>query len=124
MSNPDPTPPRLYGRPARLAAMGYDTYAQYTRSPEWATTKARYRASKLPQKCRICGERWVDLHHRSYKRTGAENLHDLIPLCRKHHEALHVILRPRHRQEWWQLTRQYIKRERRRRRKRGLPVPR
>lgn len=63
----------------------------YLRSPEWAATKARYRASKMPQTCVVCGESRVDLHHRTYVRVGRERLADLVPLCRAHHREAHVI---------------------------------
>jgi len=64
-------------------------YADYIWSAEWAEVKRRYRASKLPQKCVVCGSSHVDLHHRSYRRLGAERLNDLVPLCREHHMIVH-----------------------------------
>jgi hypothetical protein len=64
-------------------------YKLYLRSPEWAEVKRRYRSSKLPQTCVVCGSKKVDLHHKTYERLGKERLTDLVPLCRSHHKWLH-----------------------------------
>jgi hypothetical protein len=75
-----------------LRKLGYDNYMAYLLSPEWASVRERYRTSesnKLPQKCVVCSDSHFDLHHRTYKRLGAELLSDLVPLCRLHHEELH-----------------------------------
>jgi hypothetical protein len=75
----------------RLRTLGFKSYAEYLRSPEWAAVKWRYKHSKLPQGCQVCGARPVDLHHRSYKRIGgSEYLRDLVPLCRTHHKQVHA----------------------------------
>lgn len=42
------------------------------------------------------GDGPYDLHHRTYVRLGCERLRDLVPLCRRHHEALHAYQRARH----------------------------
>lgn len=110
-----------FGRRARLAALGYDTYLAYLRSERWAETRARYRRSRMPQTCRICGAATVDLHHRSYRRVGRERLQDLVPLCRDHHSALHELLRRVDRQDWYRVTGAFIRTERRQRRLDGLP---
>jgi hypothetical protein len=60
------------------------------KSEHWLDIKRRYRASGLPQAC-WCGETKVDLHHVTYKRIGRENLTDLRPLCRKHHDEIHAV---------------------------------
>jgi hypothetical protein len=67
-------------------------YRAYIQSNAWRDVKRRYRASKLPQGCYICGSRPVDLHHKTYKRLGREHLTDLLPLCRTHHDATHTLL--------------------------------
>lgn len=72
-----------------LAVIGYSSYREYMNSPEWAETRNRYRASNRLQSCLVCRAPNVDLHHRTYKRLGRERLHDLVPLCREHHEQLH-----------------------------------
>lgn len=64
-------------------------YHAYIRSPEWRAVRQRYRDSKLPQACLVCGEAMVELHHRTYKNLGNERLSDLVPLCRLHHQEVH-----------------------------------
>lgn len=64
-------------------------YRDYMKSAEWAEVRRRYRASKLPQHCLTCGSKELTLHHRTYKRLGAERLTDLVPLCWEHHQELH-----------------------------------
>lgn len=74
----------------KLSALGFESYGDYLRSPHWQATKARYRASELPQDC-ICGEEDVHLHHMTYERVGMEKLGDLTPLCRNCHALVHVL---------------------------------
>jgi hypothetical protein len=66
-------------------------YATYIRSAEWQAVRERYRASKMPQACVVCGKWQVELHHRTYIRLGRERLTDLMPLCREHHKEAHRI---------------------------------
>jgi hypothetical protein len=68
-------------------------YLEYLKSEHWQETRARFRASRLQQGCYVCGDPRVDLHHKTYKRLGNERLTDLLPLCRRHHEATHVLLK-------------------------------
>jgi hypothetical protein len=86
-------------------------YAAYIASEHWLDVKRRYRASRLPQCCLVCGCKSVDLHHRTYKRFGREHLTDLVPLCRDHHDECHrVIKRRRHGLRGG--TKQYIRKKR------------
>lgn len=73
--------------------IGKAGYRRYIRSPAWAEVRRRYRASKLPQRCRVCDSARVDLHHRTYSHLGHERLRDLVPLCREDHRALHALQR-------------------------------
>lgn len=73
----------------QLGKFGYRRLFDYLRSPEFKELKERYRGSGLPQKCVVCKDPNVDLHHRTYARLGEERLTDLIPLCRHHHDQLH-----------------------------------
>ena len=78
-------------------------YYQYIKSPQWAEKRKQFYSSKLyktlRQKnkgwcCYCCGidDRPLDLHHRTYKRLGAENISvDLVPVCRECHDAIHVL---------------------------------
>jgi hypothetical protein len=77
---------------ARVKAWGPDPkaeYQAYLRSAHWRDVKRRYRKSGLPQTCVVCGDPRVDLHHKTYERRGREELTDLEPRCRKHHEEAH-----------------------------------
>jgi hypothetical protein len=75
--------------------IGKSGYHRYIRSAEWTAVKKRYRESKLPQVCAVCGDKKVDLHHRTYKTLGMERLRDLVPLCRDDHKGLHALQRQR-----------------------------
>jgi hypothetical protein len=66
-----------------------EEYRAYLRSAHWRDVKRRYRSSGLPQACVVCGDPRVDLHHKTYERRGREELTDLEPRCRKHHEEVH-----------------------------------
>ena len=72
-----------------LQDLGYRTYGEYLVSDLFYSVKERFRASNLPQSCRVCHAPNVDLHHKTYARLGNEKLDDLIPLCRDHHDELH-----------------------------------
>jgi len=77
-----------------LNRLGFQSLEEYWRSERWRETKRRYRSSDYPQRCLICGSSHFDLHHRSYARLGKEELFDLVPLCRRHHDQLHELLDP------------------------------
>ena len=76
----------------RLNQLGFNSLEEYQRSELWLRTKELYRRSDYPQRCLVCGGRDYDLHHRSYARLGTEELFDLVPLCREHHQCLHEML--------------------------------
>lgn len=77
-----------------LQRLGFASLDEYRASQQWRVTKWRYINSDYPQRCLICGSRDFDLHHRSYARLGHEELFDLVPLCRRHHDQLHELLDP------------------------------
>lgn len=73
-------------------------YAAYLGSRTWIARRERWHADQLRRAatepaCAVCGKPWRlredDLHHASYARLGDEAHHDLIPMCRPHHQALH-----------------------------------
>lgn len=69
-------------------------YDDYIKSDEWRAVRKRYRKSKLPWKCAVCDVAVnLHLHHRTYKRLGREQLTDLVPLCKFHHEETHRVAR-------------------------------
>lgn len=87
--------------------MNKPKYYDYINSPAWQEKKAQYRASKLPQTCLVCGSRKVDIHHKTYKRLGAEYLRDLVPLCRTHHDECHAFMK-RQGMNYWGGTNRYL----------------
>lgn len=70
-------------------------YRDYIASPAWEMRKTWWRSHRSPRqrRCRACHAPRTDLHHRTYVRLGCERLRDLVPLCRRHHEALHGLQR-------------------------------
>lgn len=83
---------RLEAFRARLAELGYRSYRDYLAGEHWQDVRARYRASKLSKNgcCAGCGSRTgLALHHRTYKRLGAERLTDLILVCGACHTDIH-----------------------------------
>lgn len=87
----------------QLAKFGYPTLFHYLLSEHWRDLKERYFATVhltgenagywtqgMPQTCVVCKDANADLHHRTYSRLGEERLHDLVALCRFHHDQLHA----------------------------------
>jgi hypothetical protein len=78
----------------RLKALGFDSYDEYLCSPHWRGIRTQYRSAEdRPQNCINCGADRFELHHKTYERLGAEELDDLIPLCRDCHQLVHVLER-------------------------------
>lgn len=71
------------------------SYASYLQSDHWQHTRERYRASRLKKGCYCCDALNVplDLHHKTYKTIGHENLNHLCRLCRARHRLAHFIAR-------------------------------
>jgi hypothetical protein len=84
---------RIEQRDARLQRLGFGSYVAYLASGCWEATKARYRASDLPQSCVLCGDEHVQLHHTTYERVAEEELADLAPLCATCHQLIHALER-------------------------------
>lgn len=62
----------------------------YLRSAHWKSVKARRRKiSKGICEVAGCFETKVDAHHIAYERLGHELTHDIVDLCRRHHNATH-----------------------------------
>lgn len=83
--------------PVPRRAVDGSGYADYIRSKAWQQVRRRFWASRLPKECYCYG--WLDgpkdLHHRTYKNLGRENLRDLVPLCRDCHDRVHEMARYR-----------------------------
>ena len=88
----------------------YPTYAQYLKSAHWKNTKRKYRKSKAPQYCLICGDKKYQLHHLTYERIGREHLGDFVPLCATCHGWLHK--KKKTKDSLWKHTKKFIKHHR------------
>lgn len=61
----------------------------YLLSDHWHDFKVTYYTAHAKQ-CAFCQATGrIDLHHKTYARIGHEGEHDVVPLCRLHHEAVH-----------------------------------
>lgn len=63
-------------------------YALYLRSPEWEAKRAE-RLELAGGLCEDCDAPATHVHHLTYRRTGAERLHDLRALCASCHAVRH-----------------------------------
>lgn len=72
------------------------TYDAYLSSRAWSEKRKQWYAAWLTvagvePSCLVCGGRWTlksgHLHHITYARPGAEACEDLLPLCRRDHQA-------------------------------------
>ncbi len=79
---------------------GYDrtfrkiVYSAYIQSRAWKIMRQR-RLSLDGGKCQVCGSNFeLDVHHKTYKRLGHENMDDLVTLCRPHHRKIHEDSQP------------------------------
>jgi hypothetical protein len=80
-------------------------YYEYIKSEKWQETRKRYYNSKLYKTFKSKKKGWncyccsasdvpLDLHHRSYKRLGEENIAiDLVTVCRECHEKIHHLMK-------------------------------
>jgi hypothetical protein len=68
-------------------------YSEFITSDYWRNVKKKALSrGDVYRKCRFCGSsRNIDLHHTSYKWIGTKDeLRNVIPLCREHHEEVHT----------------------------------
>lgn len=74
------------GTPADLRTMPYDAYLQ---TDHWA--EQRWAAlERAAWRCQVCNApRQLHVHHRTYKRRGAELERDLVVLCGDCHVLFH-----------------------------------
>ncbi len=69
--------------------LGYDDYLNSRRWKDGG--RALFQKSGRGKRCYVCGDPHYDVHHRTYKTLGRERLEHLIPLCRRHHMAVHTL---------------------------------
>lgn len=82
-------------------------YDQYLKSDHWERTKinrllqAKISGSYVQCEAEGCGLwlplKFIDIHHKTYKRLGCECMEDLAVWCRACHTAHHGFVRPL----WW-----------------------
>ena len=70
----------------------FKDYNEYLKSKEWKQIRDLYFIGKS-KKCIVCGsKKYINLHHKSYKRLGGINeIKDLITVCRSCHKKIHDI---------------------------------
>jgi len=73
-------------------------YKEYIQSDKWQETRKRFFRSKLWKRqgktCYCCeNERKVDIHHKTYKTFGNENLNHLVAICRSCHNDVHDLVK-------------------------------
>jgi len=95
--DPKPGTPWSLGRARRR-----ESYAAWMASAGWARQRTVWQAEwqrRHPGQapvCAACGGPWDlrhgDLHHRDYRRLGAEAFTDLVPLDRACHDRVHELL--------------------------------
>ena len=83
----------LTGFELLLLKLGYHSYSDYLSSKHWQEFRAKYKASKRPQFCQVCGSKFIQLHHVTYEFLGREKLTHVVPLCRIHHVQVHEWLK-------------------------------
>ena len=72
-------------------------YEEYLKSTRWREIRRRM-LLRCGGICQRCNRSWrdygfLDVHHRDYRRFGAEREADLIVLCRECHNAEHGVVR-------------------------------
>lgn len=66
------------------------TYDEYLKTDHWFSIKRKARKRKYYQKCELCPETKIELHHKTYKFINTpQELQSIIPLCRYHHQEIH-----------------------------------
>ncbi len=66
------------------------SYDDYLRSDHWREVRRRC-LWRWDYRCAVCNSsQFVDVHHRTYERLGAERETDVIALCRRCHDLYHA----------------------------------
>ena len=63
-------------------------YEEYLRSDHWRDLREKSFAI-YGRKCLLCDETQVDGHHLVYRHLTDVEPHEIIPLCRRHHDMVH-----------------------------------
>lgn len=73
----------------QLKTLKFDSYEAYLKSPRWLAFRSQYQQAGLPKRCIACSYPKYRLHHVTYRRLGAEELGDVVPLCDRCHRDVH-----------------------------------
>lgn len=91
-------------------------YYNYIKSEKWKETRKRFYDSNLYKNLKKGNKGWIcyccksdskplDLHHRTYKRLGEENISvDLVPVCRDCHNDIHTLFKSVDKITLWEAT--------------------
>lgn len=69
----------------------HELYELYLWSAPWRAVRAAA-LKRAGGACELCGQSFLvllDVHHRTYRRLGAELLEDVMVLCRDCHDRIH-----------------------------------
>jgi len=89
--SPSTTTAKQQVHPERLAELREMPYSQYLRTPEWRQTRAEA-LLRAGSACSLDAThtKRLEVHHRTYKRLGAELVYDLTVLCHACHQLYHT----------------------------------
>jgi 5-methylcytosine-specific restriction endonuclease McrA len=66
-------------------------YKAYLNGDHWTAFRLEV-LSFWGGKCALCADKAKDVHHNTYARVNAEELTDVVPLCRKCHRRFHGVM--------------------------------
>jgi len=109
--------------PARLKLLGFANYREYLDSEHWQEFRKKFFSksavcknlrSKFGElRCQFCHKSAVlHLHHRTYKRLGAEHLSDVVLICADCHQKSHERHKLNPRNGLWSATNQVGRKKR------------
>jgi len=74
----------------KLRNLGYKSYWDYLDSNHWKNFRRTYLENLGLYRCEFChAGAPLNLHHKTYKRLGNENLDDVVLVCESCHTAIH-----------------------------------
>lgn len=81
-------------RSRRLLELNMGSYEEYLMSHHWVTTKKKALTRANYNRCEICGNPDVQLHHTSYNWIGTKfELRSINSFCDTHHSFIHELAR-------------------------------
>ncbi len=63
-------------------------YSIYLETDHWKFFSSEKRKN-AKYKCEICGEKGIEVHHKTYEHRGFETFNDVLCLCHKCHMEIH-----------------------------------